>query len=228
MKQSRTRNLASIEQWGVDIGFTHPICTIRSYHVLSPKDCQHLISAAESYALAHGGWTTQRHQAAATTDIPFDLLGGKNHSMFQKWKDKWTKKVIAPILFRDYHARFISFEDLFLVRYTPDTQSSLESHRDGTIISFVLQLNDDFQGGGTYIQSLDKTLRHSTGDLCIHSGWLFHGAKPVTQGARYVLIGFCNINAHWHTHRKLQPNALHEPDASVLRKGVHPEFRHKS
>ena len=228
MKKNHTRSLTPIDQWRIDVGFDHPIRTIRSYHVVSPKDCSRLIAAAEDYAINHGGWTKKRHKEAPTTDIPFDLLGGENRAMYQKWKEKWTKKVIRPLLFRDYNARFISYEDLFLVRYTVDTQSSLKIHRDGTIISFVLQLNDDFTGGGTYIQSIDKTLRHSTGDLCIHSGWFFHGAKPVISGARYVLIGFCNIQAHWHTQRKLQPNAPMESDGSVIRKGVRPEFRHKS
>ena len=228
MKPNKRLSLKTQSTWNLDIGFQHPICTIRSYHVIAPKDCQKIISAANEYAQQNGGWTTNRHQEAATTDIPFDVIGGSRKQLFQKWKHRLSQKIIAPLLFRDYDATFISFEDLFVVRYTPQTQSELKTHRDGTILSFVLQLNDTYKGGGTYIKSIDTVLRHTTGNLCIHSGWFFHGAKPVTEGERYVLVGFCNIRAHWYTQRKLQPNAPFEPDSSVLRKGVLPEFRHKS
>ncbi|MAA79919.1 MAG: hypothetical protein CL916_11750, partial [Deltaproteobacteria bacterium] len=191
-------------------------------------DCVQIITAAQEYAHQNGGWTQDRHQEAATTDLPFDLIGGSRKSIFQKWKRRLSTKILTPLLFRDYNAKFISFEDLFVVRYTPHTQSELKTHRDGTVISFVLQLNDNYTGGGTYIQSIDTTLNHIQGDICIHSGWFFHGAKPVEQGDRYVLVGFCNIRAQWYTQRKLLPNAPFESDPSVLRKAVRPEFRHKS
>ena len=228
MKSNKPLSLQKISEWNVDIGFQHPICGIRSYHVIAPKDCQQIISATEEYAKENGGWTKDRHEEAATTDIPYDLIGGSRKQIFQNWKHRLSHKILTPILFRDYNAKFISFEDLFVVRYTPQTQAELKTHRDGTVISFVLQLNDKYTGGGTYIKSIDKTLHHKTGDLCIHSGWFFHGAKSVTQGERYVLVGFCNIRSQWYTQRKLRPNAPFEPDASVLRKAVRPEFRHKS
>lgn len=228
MKPDTTLSLKTQATWSVDIGFEHPICTIRSYHVIAQQDCQQIIEAAKEYAQQNGGWTTDRHQEAATTDIPFDAIGGSRRHIFQKWKRRLSQKILAPLLFRDYEATFISFEDLFIVRYTPDTQSELRTHRDGTVVSFVLQLNEDYEGGGTYIKSLDTALRHNTGSLCIHSGWLFHGANPVLEGERYVLVGFCNIRAHWYTQRKLQPNAPFETDASVLRKAIRAEFRHKS
>ena len=111
------------------------------------------------------------------------------------------------------------------MRYTPDAQPGLKVHRDGTVISCVIQLNNDFEGGGTYIESLGQSLRHNTGDLCIHSGWFRHGAKPIQSGIRYVLIGFCNIEAKWYTHHQLHPSAPFEPDQQTLRKAIKPEFR---
>jgi hypothetical protein len=227
MNNSKKRSLHSISQWNVDIGFQHPLCSIRSYHVLPPKDCQYIIDAGEDAAKEQGGWSIDRHDEAPTTDIHFDRLGGKNRTRFQLWKKKLIKKVVSPIIFRDYNASFRSFEDLFLIRYTHNEQPDLKVHRDGTVISCLIQLNDDFQGGGTYIESLDQTLIHNTGDICLHSGWLRHGARAVTKGVRYVLIGFCNIDATWYTHRKLQPNAPYEPDRETLRKAIYPKFRYK-
>ena len=86
MKNNARLSFKSQSTWKVDLGFQHPICTIRSYHVIAPKDCLQIISASEEYAQQHGGWTKDRHQEAATTDIPFDLIGGEKKEVFQKWK----------------------------------------------------------------------------------------------------------------------------------------------
>jgi len=219
------KSLHSIKDWKIDVGFQHPLCSIRSYHIFSQKDCNNIIEAGEEAAQKQGGWTTDRHDEAPTTDIPFDIIGGSYKLIFQKWKNRLIRKILTPILFRDYHAKFISFEDFFLVRYTTESQPGLKIHRDGTVISCVIQLNNDFEGGGTYIENLGHPLRHNTGDICIHSGWFRHGAYPIQSGIRYVLIGFCNIEAKWYTHHKLQPSAPYEPDHKTLRRAIKPEFR---
>lgn len=79
-------------------------------------------------------------------------------------------------------------------------------HRDGTILSFVLQLNENFEGGGTFIRRLDRSLVHQTGELCIHCGWFMHGGTEITSGVRYVLIGFCQIEAPWLNSSFMEQN----------------------
>ena len=183
----------------VPLGIGHSLELVRSYQILDTASCRLLIKAAEKAAEARGGWTTDRHKKAATTDLPFSLLGGERQSSFEHWKKNFVQQILGPILLRDYEATFTGFNDLFLVKYSAgtDDQRALHLHRDGTLLSFVLQLNDDFEGGGTQVPSLGQTLLHGVGDLCIHCGWLRHGGAPVTAGERYVLIGFCDIDAPW-------------------------------
>jgi hypothetical protein len=183
----------------VPLGVDHPLSLLRSYHVLNAATCKRLVEAAECAAEARGGWTTERHKKAATTDLPFSLLGGERQSGFNHWKETFVRQILRPLLLRDYGADFKGFNDLFLVKYSAgsESQRALKVHRDGTLISFVLQLNDSFEGGGTTIEALGESLLHNVGDLCIHCGWLRHGGAPVTSGERYVLIGFCNVEAPW-------------------------------
>jgi hypothetical protein len=60
--------------------------------IISMKDCQMVIQCAESYATARGnsdGWTTSRHYAVPTTDIPVHELT-ELHSWFY---ELWTKQI---------------------------------------------------------------------------------------------------------------------------------------
>jgi tetratricopeptide (TPR) repeat protein len=60
--------------------------------IISMKDCQMVIQCAESYAAARGnsdGWTTSRHYAVPTTDIPVHELT-ELHSWFY---ELWTKQI---------------------------------------------------------------------------------------------------------------------------------------
>jgi hypothetical protein len=60
--------------------------------IISIKDCQMVIQCAESYAAARSnsdGWTTSRHYAVPTTDIPLHELT-ELHSWFY---ELWTKQI---------------------------------------------------------------------------------------------------------------------------------------
>ena len=207
-----------LQTWHTGIDIAHPVANINVYHVCSPKDCAFLIREGERIALLRGGWCTQRHSGVPTTDIPFSQLGGDKKPLFTRWKKRLEKNIIAPILRRDYDMEFLAFRDLFLVRYHPQEQAFLRVHRDETPVSFVLQLNEDFQGGGTYIDSLGTSLNHNTGDLCIHSGWLRHGASTITAGVRYVLIGFCRVRALWMDDAAVCPGYLPTSDTVAIRR----------
>ena len=74
-------------------------------------------------------------------------------------------------------------------------QASLPLHRDGSLLSFNILLNNAaaFDGGGTYFELLDTTYRGQQGDAVIHSGRLRHAGAEVTRGERYVLVGFVDV-----------------------------------
>ena len=69
----------------------------------------------------------------------------------------------------------------------------MEPHIDGSILSFQILLNDEFEGGGTYFND-GIIYKPNTGDLCIHTGKVYHSGVPITSGTRYLLICFFSFN----------------------------------
>ena len=80
-----------------------------------------------------------------------------------------------------------------VVKYSIGGQTFLEPHTDGSEFSFVLKLNDDFIGGGTYFVDINKKISTSIGSAVIFCGKNKHMGLEITQGTRYILAGFLNI-----------------------------------
>jgi hypothetical protein len=53
----------------------------------------------------------------------------------------------------------------------------LAPHQDKTPWSFVIALNDDFEGGGTYFVKREKVWKNPMGSAVIFHGYLLHGGK---------------------------------------------------
>ena len=105
--------------------------------------------------------------------------------------------------------------DLFFVKYDPERQASLGAHRDGSLVSFSIAMNapDEFIGGGTFFAhpeveaagavmsgapsgAADDTVvvrPSAVGDLISHSGKLVHGGVAITEGLRYIVVGFVHV-----------------------------------
>ncbi len=159
--------------------------------VIEVETCRQLIAWAKEFALDHGGWTASRHYAVPTTDLPIHkvpkLLG---------WFQEWMPNVLFPLLQDQFGAsaekkRFY-VHDAFLVRYEATASSNfLPMHFDESTHSCVLALNNDFDGGGSYIYDLDQSIAPETGGMVSFRGnQCLHGGNPVTRGVRYILAIF--------------------------------------
>eukprot|EP00483_Globobulimina_turgida_P004293 UN04302 len=86
----------------------------------------------------------------------------------------------------------IGVKDLFFVKYDFLKQNELSLHRDGSLLSFVILLNDsnEFVGGGTYFKHMDQVICIEKGDCTMHCGKILHAGHPITQGQRFILVGF--------------------------------------
>mmetsp|Transcript_17925 Transcript_17925/g.37715 ORF Transcript_17925/g.37715 Transcript_17925/m.37715 type:complete len:979 (-) Transcript_17925:184-3120(-) len=178
--------------------------------ILSPKDCDHVIKTAEVHAAkcneesGNSGWTTSRHYAVPTTDIPLHELSELHLWFYLLWKDK-----IRPLLRRQFNLTFplnssknaktlqrdVFLHDVFVVRYDADRQRYLPPHYDESTHSFIIALNSDFKGGGTFIHSLGQTLAPSAGGMMSFCGGeLLHSGDPVIEGVRYIIAAFCYID----------------------------------
>jgi hypothetical protein len=163
-------------------------------NVIEVATCRNLIKWAQEYASNNGGWTASRHYAVPTTDLPIHKV-----PKLLEWFQEWMPEVLLPLL-RDQFGtarcdnsdeRFY-VHDAFLVRYEATASSCfLPLHYDESTHSCVLALNDDFDGGGSYVYDLNRSIAPATGGMASFLGnRCLHGGNPVTRGVRYILAIF--------------------------------------
>lgn len=166
----------------------HPKKHIKIIKLLSKTDCQLIIHEALEYANING-WETKRHEHYPTTDFELDHLPLSLVKVTHKIND-----IIFPTISQMYDVKKenLFLRDLFIVKYETGQQIKLKKHKDASIFSFIISLNDDFEGGGTKIHN--KIYKPSVGSVMIFSGQLNHSGNPITNGKRYIITGFVNID----------------------------------
>lgn len=168
--------------------------------IIALAECQTAIQAAEDYAKA-SGWTTSRHYAVPTTDIALHEL----KSIVPWFRDCWDKR-IRPLLRHQFKLTFnkpsstskdIFIHDAFVVRYDAEGgQRNLPPHYDESTHSFIIALNTNYEGGGTYIHRLGKALKPGAagGMISFCGGELLHSGDTVVKGVRYIIVAFCYVD----------------------------------
>merc|ERR1712228_573 len=136
-----------------------------------------------------------------TTDIPSHTVGYE----LDEYVRKLLQQTLYPVIIEKYalnerlcadekEEEFVQMgiRDLFFVRYDMLKQRELKLHRDGSLVSFNILLNDssEFGGGGTFFKSTNKLIEIERGDCVFHSGQTLHAGHPITSGMRYILVGF--------------------------------------
>lgn len=184
----------------------------RYENFISDEMCEWIIHEAEIFALENGGWTTKRHKNYPTTDLPVRSIPSLCTPLMN-----FVTRDILPLIGKHFklNSYYLNIVDLFVIKYDVDGQDHLEFHKDGSIISFNILLNDDFEGGGTIINhprpnmSIESVLHKSKKrDLFIHSGKLLHSGNKVTSGKRYIIVGFidyCYFLLNKNSHEE-KPN----------------------
>jgi len=95
--------------------------------------------------------------------------------------------------------------DVFVVKYNSDQQSYLKVHRDSSLISVTIALNEqsDFEGGGMWVEPLDQVVQLHKGHAVTFASNIRHGGHKVTAGLRYILVGFLLYEGHVEHDRRL-------------------------
>ena len=149
--------------------------------VYTHAECARIIDAVHQHTSGHGhgggGWSSGRHGAYPTNDIPVSAIVS-----IAGWINQTLKDRVLPVLAERHCGQVRSrrlqdgshrqpigadggswplrIRDLFLVRYSCPAVASgadgaavgLQSHRDASAVSFNILLNPsaDFDGGGTF------------------------------------------------------------------------------
>ena len=137
-------------------------------------------------------WTNDRHEFYPTTDNLLEVLN------MDKIYNKLINQFIRPLAIWAYGLEGKSWDTLvdesFIIRYKPDEQSHLSLHHDFSNITTLVNLNSgDFKGGGTYFPKYEVNVNPTEpGIMTLHPGNITHkhGARPVTEGTRYVIVSF--------------------------------------
>ncbi|ORZ17666.1 hypothetical protein BCR42DRAFT_412265 [Absidia repens] len=167
--------------------------------LLSTEECCHIMDHIPS--ASSNDWTTARHSAFPTTDIPIGTCPPLQYltSLLQQ---RLVDSVLAPAY--GFAPGQLGFRDLFLVRYDSHAQQGLAPHTDGCLMSFTILVNtpDDFDGGGTqfFITPPRKTTESEDavivvrptrqGDAVHHDACIKHQGLDITRGQRILLVGF--------------------------------------
>ena len=106
---------------------------------------------------------------------------------FQKTMKNNFIKIIQKFYFDDITT--CDYNVAFIANYMAEGAKNLGLHRDVTLLSCIIQLNDEekYDGGGTYFQALDKTLKLKQGEMLLFSGKILHSGKEITRGNRIIL-----------------------------------------
>jgi hypothetical protein len=152
---------------------------------LTKKECKMIIDSSEK-----NKWTINRHSDYPTTDQEIT----SDWNFYYYLTNKIREKLFTPIsdLF-ELKKDKLHIREIFISKYdatTENSQKSLEPHTDGCEFSFIIALNDNYLGGGTYFIKKKEKIRLNTGDVLIFCGQTRHEGCPVDSGIRYILPGF--------------------------------------
>ena len=158
-----------------------------------------VIAESEQWAHAAGGWTSKRHFNHPTTDIPLAELPAT-----REWFNDWCLREGYPFLAASFgealpNPRALRVADAFVVKYNASGgQTSLSTHRDGSVLSFNIALNErcEYEGGGTWFAGIDRAFAIEKGHVLAHMSGMLHGGHPITSGTRYILVSFVVIQGY--------------------------------
>lgn len=147
-------------------------------NVLSKDECQRIIDKSENYASQYG-WSKGRHidyDIRPTQDLPLNVIYDSPEALSGLY-DRFVAR-IWPSMAKEFQLEpsYIRPADLFITKYNSSRKENmLGPHQDKSPFSFVIPLNDDFKGGGTYFFDTETLWVPPVGSALYFSGNHWHG-----------------------------------------------------
>lgn len=166
--------------------------------IFSADECDRIVAEAEQRAL-ETQWTTNRHGNYPTTDLPLielpETLSFLQVALVER---------IYPLLTAQFGEFLpdpsrLRVADGFVVKYDAQGgQTELKPHRDGSVLSFNIALNpsSEYDGGGTWVASLNDAVRLDQGEIVTHASGILHGGHGITRGKRYIMVAFVILEGY--------------------------------
>lgn len=163
----------------------HPLRYAYILREIMPRAlCEQIITTAEQ-----SPWTHARH-AQATQDQPLRTLptlrGTLESFLLESAFPHVSAKYAIPLA-------ALRIKEAFVVRYDTTHQSKLDLHRDASLLTLSIALNDQhaYHGGGTFFPCIGTLCAlPQAGDMLLHCGKIQHGGYPIRDGVRYLLVCF--------------------------------------
>jgi hypothetical protein len=150
-------------------------------NVFTKEETVKIIQDTEEHANKHG-WSKGRHIDYAirpTKDLPLRTVYRTDEEF--SWIEKRFNKILLPTFQQIFkiQSNMLIIDDLFVTKYISNStvENALAPHIDKSPWSFVISLNDDFEGGGTYFVQQKKLWRPPAGSAVIFAGKQQHGGK---------------------------------------------------
>ncbi len=155
---------------------------------MTPQMCADLIGMAEETARKNGGFKPLEYDKFPAQELRIKAIDQGLWNAIEKN----LKEYIFPVI-ESYWAptQMYGVRDLFVIRYSPDTQKSLNCHNDASMVSGTVKLNNDYTGAELYFRRHNiKNTDMEVGELMLWPGQVTHGHEslPITSGTKYSLV----------------------------------------
>lgn len=151
---------------------------------MSREECAKLIEKAERY----GKWESMYGDKFPGQEVRIRVL---DINLFDKLEQHFVDQINPAIERHWWPLQMYGLRDAFIIRYSPETQKSLNCHHDASLVSAIVYLNDDYTGGDTYFPRQNfSTEGTEVGKMVLWPGQVTHGheGREVTSGTKYALV----------------------------------------
>ena len=163
---------------------------------LSIAECQKIIS--DSWSSDH--WirakTVEGDNEEIDADRNSDILPSKYLSTLTLNIMKRKRKELENIIKTNFSKKNGIIDTFDLVKY--NTGGFYIAHKDTGIgleyrlLTIIIYLNENFDGGETCISELGKDIRPKTGHILIFPSNMLHEGKAVNEGNKFILLTWFN------------------------------------
>lgn len=155
-------------------------------HNLAPIDwCNALIEACEK----DGGWQSLPNDKFPGQEIRLNAL--KDQRWIEEFRNFYSE-TLGPIAEEHWLClKTYGLRDVFVIKYSGESQTSLPLHHDMSLVSFACKLNNDYEGGELNFPRQGVSNKEvQAGDMVMWPGAVTHPHESLTMksGIKYGLV----------------------------------------